>query len=215
MRAVMGDATREGSAWGLADVSRETLERLEAFEALVRKWTAAINLIAPGTVDDIRRRHTLDSAQLFALAPDHAGSWVDLGAGGGFPGMVIAILAEGSGRQLDFRLVESDARKCAFLEAATRELGVRARVLRRRVEGSPFSPADVVSARALAPLGKLLTLAAPWRNSGGVFLFPKGARVDAELTEARRCWHMDVDRIASATDPQACVLRIRECLRVG
>ena len=199
----------------LADVSRETLDRLDAFETLVRRWTPRINLIAPGAVDEIRHRHTCDSAQLLRLAPPEAETWVDLGAGGGFPGVVIAILAVERRPGLQVALVESDARKCAFLEAAIRDLGLSARVLRRRAEGAPDLAADVVSARALAPLAKLVPLALPWRKPGGIFLFPKGVRADDELTEARKCWHMEVDRIASATDPQASILRIKECRRAG
>ena len=199
----------------LVNVSRETLERLAQFEGLVRRWTPRINLIAPGTVDDIRDRHSRDSGQLLELAPHDAENWVDLGSGGGFPGIVIAILAAERRPDLRIALVESDARKCAFLEAAIRELGLDVAVHRRRAEGEPAMLADVVSARALAPLVKLLPLALDWVKPGGVLLFPKGARVDDELTDARKCWHMSVERIASVTDPQASILRIKECRRAG
>lgn len=197
----------------LGAVSRETLDRLSAFEALVLKWTERINLISPRSAADIRRRHTCDSAQLLDLAPAGARSWVDLGSGGGFPGLVVAIIASERRPTLGVTLVESDTRKCAFLGAANRALGLDATILNQRAEASGGHRADIVSARALAPLEKLIALALPWRTSDGVFLFSKGASVDEELTEARKCWHMDFERLPSSVDPDASVLRIKECRR--
>lgn len=198
----------------LDGVSRETLERLSDFEAFVLKWTERINLIAPGSVANIRHRHTRDSAQLFALAAPNADSWVDLGSGAGFPGLVVAILAAERQPSLKVTLVESDARKCVFLEAAVRSLGLGATILHQRAEVAMTRSGDVVSARALAPLAKLIPLALPWRTSEGILLFPKGARADGELTEARKCWHMNLERFRSATDNEASVFRIKECRRV-
>jgi 16S rRNA (guanine527-N7)-methyltransferase len=186
------------------DVSRETLARLEAYAALLAKWQKAINLVAPATLPHIWRRHILDSGQLARLAPLDA-LWLDLGSGAGFPGLVIAIL--GARR---VRLVESDARKCAFLREAARITSAPAEVVNARIaEVAPF-PADVVTARALAPLSKLLGFAAPFLAPSSVALFPKGQDVEAELTEAHRNWRMRVERHPSLTDGRAAILRLTE-----
>lgn len=195
------------------DVSRETNERLKAYEALLRKWNAKINLVSRTTLDDIWSRHFLDSAQLYALAPAGARHWADLGSGGGFPGLVAAVLAAGEGRDLTMTLVESDQRKAAFLAAAGRELGLKLDVRAERIERLPPLAADVVSARALAPLTDLLGFAERHLGAGGMALFPKGATYAEELTSAERAWRFSVDTIPSKTDPLAVVLSVTEISR--
>ncbi|MHA1529488.1 MAG: 16S rRNA (guanine(527)-N(7))-methyltransferase RsmG [Alphaproteobacteria bacterium] len=192
------------------DVSRETCARLEAYIALLTRWNARINLISPATVDTVWARHVADSAQLFDLAPATATSWVDLGSGGGFPGLVVAALAAEKAPGLCITLVESNTRKAAFLAAAAREMGLAVTIEPRRAEALPTRPYDVVSARALAPLGRLCGVAHRFSGPGTVFLFPKGAGLDLELTAATAAWHIHAERIASRTDPEATVLRILE-----
>lgn len=196
------------------DVPRETRDRLRVLGELVAKWSPRINLISPGSVRDMWARHIYDSAQLWPLAPEAASSWVDLGAGGGFPGLVIAVIAAEARPQLTVTLVESDARKCAFLNEAARVLEVTVFVERRRIETPPRRRYDVVSARALASLEDLLRLSAPYGKPDSVMLFPKGARAETELTEAADAWHCRIDRIASRTDPSAVILKLSECRRV-
>jgi 16S rRNA (guanine527-N7)-methyltransferase len=202
----------------MLNVSRETCARLEAHIALLTRWNARINLVAPATIDTAWTRHVLDSAQLFDFAPALASSWIDLGSGAGFPGLVVAALAAEKAPGLHLTLVESDTRKAAFLATAAREMGLDVTIEPRRIEDLPARPHDVVSARALAPLGRLCTLAHRFsaRPAGGhadpgtIFLFPKGARLDSELTAATAHWHIRAERIASRTDPEATVLRILE-----
>ena len=196
------------------DVSRETIERLEAVEALVRKWTQRINLIAPATVPDLWNRHIRDSAQLLPLAPSDFRIWADLGSGGGFPGLVIAshLLCNPSGPRVV--LVESDQRKAAFLRSAIRELDLPAEVHVTRAESEPPLEADVVSARALAPLTGLLGLASRHLAPGGSAIFPKGRDHAAEITAARAHWHFDLVESRSITDPEAAILRIERMRRV-
>ncbi len=189
-------------------VSRETLARLEAYAALLRRWRRRINLVSEASLDDLWRRHMLDSAQLFPLLPPGARRIVDLGSGAGFPGLVLAILgAEG------VVLVEADSRKCAFLETAIRETRAPASVVRGRIESLPPAPADAVVARALAPLPRLLDLAAGLIGPQTQLFFLKGARVDEELTAAAKEWTMRVTRIPSATDPSGTILHIQEVVR--
>lgn len=194
-------------------VSRETLARLDALVALLDRWSGAINLVARGTLPDVWRRHLLDSAQVLDLAPPSATSWADLGAGGGFPGLVIAAIAREERPALRVAMIESDARKCAFLREASRDLGLDATILTRRIEQGSPNPADVVSARALAPLPRLLELAAPWLRPGGVGLFLKGAGHVGELTLISGRWHTEVETFQSLADPDGVVLRLTEVRR--
>lgn len=195
-----------------ADVSRETLERLRIYVGLLLRWTARINLIAPGTAGQVWTRHILDSAQLWPLRPDPCPDWIDLGSGGGLPGLVIAALAAETGATA-VTLVESDARKAAFLSTAAREMDVPATVIRERAERLRLPPPAVVSARALAPLDRLLDLAAHLIGPHTICLFPKGARAHSELTAARARWHTRVNEIASATNATATILRLHSIER--
>lgn len=184
-------------------VSRETFERLTLLVDLLVKWQKTINLIAPATVPEIWRRHVADSLQLIDLAPAAARRWVDLGSGGGFPGLVVAaVLAEREGAHV--HLVESDTRKAAFLREVIRLAQLPGQVHPARIEKvAPELAAgtQVVSARALAPLPKLLDLAAPFLAAGALGLFLKGKDATRELTEARKGWTLDVELAPSRTDP--------------
>lgn len=201
----MSDPARTALAEaGFPEVPRETLERLTAFVRLVEKWQKAQNLIAASTLPAIWHRHVADSAQLAALMP-HARRWLDLGSGGGFPGMVIAILLAGeTGAQV--HLVESDKRKCAFLRTAVRETGAPAEVHEGRIEEIVRPGAfvvDVVTARAAAPLVKLLAWAAPVIGAGAPALFPKGRDFRKEVAEAALTWEFDLVELPDRIDDGA------------
>lgn len=203
------------SAEEFSDVSRETSERLASYAVLLRKWNPAINLVSRATLDELETRHFADSAQLFDLAPAEARHWVDLGSGGGFPGLVIAIIAEELAPNLRVTLIESDQRKATFLRTVARELGLkRVEVIDARIEAADPQEADVLSARALAPLDRLLGFAERHLSPGGVALFPKGARYADEVNRALASWRFEVQNHPSKTDPQAVVLKLGGIARV-
>lgn len=195
-------------------VSRETTDQIATLVALLLTWNRRINLISHGSEADVWRRHVLDSAQLWPLRPAGARLWVDLGAGAGFPGLIIAILARERDPALSVVLVESDQRKAAFLSTATRTLGLTTAVCADRVERCPSFGADVISARALAPLTQLLGMAAIHRAPGGTGLFPKGETVHKEVTEAARVWRFDHRLHRSLTDPAAAIVEVGAIARV-
>lgn len=196
-------------------VSRETLRRLDIIADLLRKWQKTINLVAPATLPDVWSRHIADSLQLINHVPADAARWVDLGSGGGFPGLVVAAaLAERPGAEI--HLVESDTRKSAFLREAARAAELPASVHAQRIEqvSQALAPGtQVVSARALAPLPKLLELAEPFLAAGALGVFPKGRDAERELTEARKGWTLDCDLRASVSDREAQVLLVRSARR--
>ena len=190
------------------DVSRETRARVEAYHAALLRWQKAINLVSRSTLAEAWARHFLDSAQVFAHRPVQRGLWADLGSGGGFPGLVCAILGAEAAPDLRFALVESDRRKATFLQSVARDLGLSVAVHVARIEALAPLGADVISARALAPLPELLALAAPHLAPDGHALFQKGAGHAAELASARRDWQMEVETFPSSTAADAVVLRI-------
>ncbi len=183
----------------------QQVERLAAYLELLRRWQARINLVGASTLADAWRRHVLDSAQLVPLLPASARSLVDLGSGAGFPGLVIAILTD-----VPVTLVESDVRKAAFLAEAARLTATRVAIRIGRAESLAPQPADVVTARALAPLPQLLQYAVKWLAPNGICLFPKGRSVAAELTDAGRNWKMRTALLPSQTDSEAVILQIDE-----
>jgi 16S rRNA (guanine527-N7)-methyltransferase len=196
------------SARAELNVSRETLEKLELLERELRRWQAIKNLVGPGTLNHIWDRHIVDSLQLLDLAPE-AETWVDLGSGAGFPGLVLAIA--GQERGLEVHLVESNSRKCAFLRQIARLTGAPAIVHEARLETvipAFVGKADVVSARALASLTQLLEWTEPMLKTGTTGLFPKGRDAESELTEARKKWTFKADILPSRTDSEARILRI-------
>lgn len=189
-------------------VSRETRERLEIYATLLRKWQARINLVAPSTLDDVWRRHMLDSAQLVPLMPEGPDPVFDLGSGGGFPGLVLAILGV-----TDVTLVEADSRKATFLREVARATETPVAVESCRIEAVPPRTARAVTARALAPLPRLLGQAVRFCDAQTVCLFPKGQDVERELTDATKDWMMQVDRVPSRSDPAGTILVIKELHR--
>jgi len=192
----------------LADVSRETRERLTTYATLVEKWTPRINLVSRASLPHLHARHFEDSAQLHALASHPVDHWADLGSGGGFPGLVIAILALETGSPARVTLVESDARKSAFLRTVIRETGAAATVVTERIEATAPLAADIVSARALADLSGLLGFADRHLAPDGTALFPKGATWQQELIEAQSKWQFVSGVDKSVTDPAAVILRV-------
>lgn len=199
-------------------VSRETHTRLKQYQALLEKWQAKINLISPATLPDSWARHFEDSAQIVPLVPasTNGGPVVlyDLGSGAGFPGLVIAIMRA----DVALTLVESDSKKCAFLQTVSRETGVPVKVDNRRIEAAAEDlPApDVVSARALASLSELLDLCRPWidANPALTLIFPKGARADEEVAAARKIWGFELSEVTSQTEPGAKILTLMSCVRL-
>ena len=192
----------------LCGVSRETLARLEAYALLLRRWSARINLVAAATLDDLWRRHFLDSAQLLPLVPAGTRRLVDLGSGAGFPGLVLAILGVPG-----VELIEADARKCAFLAEAARVAAAPVELRNMRIDALPPRPADVVTARGCAPLDRLLALAQPLVGSETLCLFPKGAQAAQELAAAQQTWDIDVARHQSRTDPRGVILCLTRVAR--
>src|SRR5260370_29401422 len=197
-------------ALALTPVSRETAGRLDRFVALLLKWQEITHLIAPSTVPNLWTRHIADSLQLLDLAPE-AKIWVDLGTGGGFPGLVIACALPGGAGGL-VHLVESSTKKAAFLReavAATESPAVVHTVRMEKFVESFASRADIVTARAVSPLSLLLARCLPLLQRGALGMFPKGQDVEAELTEASKCWRMAADLVPSRTDPKARIVMIR------
>jgi 16S rRNA (guanine527-N7)-methyltransferase len=193
----------------LTPVSRETLARLDQFVALLLEWQARVNLVAASTIPQLWTRHIADSLQLIELAPN-AKIWVDFGSGGGFPGIPIAcMLADRPGAMV--HLIESNSKKAAFLREAVRRLRLPAKVHAIRAENygeSGGGAADVVTARALAPLKVLCDQAFPLIAQGALGLFPKGQDVEAELTAAAKCWTIEAKKMPSKTSPEGCILVI-------
>lgn len=183
-------------------VSRETEERLHVYMALLRKWNERINLVSPKDMDNLWERHILDSLQLVPLIKGRR-QFVDMGSGGGFPGIVVGIAADIPGV-----LIESDQRKSAFLREAARVTGARLSVLPCRLDRAEVAPAPVVTARALAPLEKLLEWARPLLEPDGVGLFLKGRQAEQEIEEAARTWRFDVRSWPSKTSPDGVILEV-------
>lgn len=198
---------------GAPDVSRETLQRLDIYESLLIKWNPKINLVSRNSLHDLRTRHFADSLQLYALAPAE-GHWCDLGSGGGFPGLIAAILAADTPKPRQMTLIESDQRKAAFLRTAIRETGVQCTVLSERIEQAAPQAAQVLSARALADLTTLLGFAERHLAPGGLALFPKGASWKKEVETARQQWSFDCHPSMSETEPAAAILSITGVKRV-
>lgn len=190
----------EGFA-ALADVSRETLTRLDAYAGLLQRWSGTINLVGRDTLDDLWRRHFLDSAQLLEFVPPGATSLIDLGSGAGFPGLVLAVLGVPG-----VELIEADSRKAAFLREAARVTETRIAIHARRIEAVPAHPVDVLTARACAPLDRLLPLAERFIAPRTRCLLLKGERAAQELTAARGAWTMEASCHRSRTDPRGVVL---------
>lgn len=194
---------------GDRNLPERVFDLFDQFEALVLKWNPTINIVAKSTLSDIGNRHIIDSVQLIQCGDSAQRRWLDIGSGGGFPGLVVAILAASQLPQLKVTLVESDKRKSVFLREAARQLELQVEVIAARVEDIPPQCADVVSARALASLDCLLGLASTHLAPNGVCAFLKGANVDPELAEARNHWVFDLERSESITDGRSSVLFLK------
>lgn len=194
-------------------VSRETMDSLHSFSDELIKWTKRINLIAPSTADDVWNRHIIDSAQIWLLKGQPSTHWCDIGSGGGLPGLVLALLSKGEGAPTEFTFIESDKRKCAFLTTMSAKFDLKVKVLPQRIEQADPANSDVLTARALAPLSKLLELAMRHVRPDGVLLLQKGALFENEIDAARDSWHFKHEAIPSQTHPDAVVLKIEEVVR--
>lgn len=208
-----GDPQTILAAYG---VSRETADGLTVLAEELHRWQRIKNLVGPATLSEVWTRHIADSLQLLQLALTSR-TWLDLGSGAGFPGLVIGIaLRERQGGRID--LVESNSRKCAFLRHVARLTAAPVTVHDARLEDVVAGFAgrvDVVTARALAPLPQLIAWTEPLLTSGTLGLFPKGQEVDAELTEARKSWRVTEDSVASRTDGRGRILRITAVEAIG
>ena len=186
------------------NVSRETLSRLQVYATLLETWNKTTNLVGPATIPDMWFRHLLDSAQLLPFTQDLP-ELVDLGSGAGFPGLVLAIMGQGN-----VHLVESDQRKAAFLREAARIAGTKVTIHAARFEALSGLSAAQICARAVAPIARLLELAAPITTKTTKFVFLKGQNVEVELTEAHKMWTMVVESHVSRTDSTGRVVILRE-----
>ena len=189
-------------------VSRETKAKLEKYADLLIRWNQKINLVSASTISDLWSRHFVDSAQIYKRCPAVQGVWADLGSGGGFPGLVIAIIANELNPDLKVVLVESDQRKATFLRTVIRETAISATVKIERIESLAPIGADVVSARALADLSDLLGFAQRHLRPEGIALFQKGAIWQKELAHARKSWCFESEHFKSVTAPEAVILKI-------
>jgi len=188
------------------NVSRETLARLKAYADILTDWNNRHNLVARSTLPDLWSRHMWDSAQLAPLIPPEARTLADLGSGAGFPGLVLAAMRPG----LAVTLHEATAKKCAFLRAAAERMALPVSMENARMEGLPRKLFDVVTARACAPLPRLLEYAHNFMGPNSVCLFLKGQNVGPELTEATRYWNMEVSQVPSQTDPSGAIVVVRK-----
>ncbi|MTH66370.1 16S rRNA (guanine(527)-N(7))-methyltransferase RsmG [Paracoccus shanxieyensis] len=188
----------------MTTVSRETMQ-LEAYATLLRKWNPTINLVAPATLPNLEARHIADSLQLARTAEDAVGDWLDIGSGGGLPGIVIAV----SRPDLSVSLLESDKRKCSFLRSAVRELGLEnVKIINERIEQAGPQSASNVSARALAPLPLLLSYVSRHLAPDGTAWLMKGRNWRSEVDDARKDWSFDLCTHKSQTDEEAVILQI-------
>lgn len=192
-------------------VSKDTMARLEAYAKLLEQWQPKVNLIGASTFADLWNRHMLDSAQIYDYLPP--GQILDAGSGAGFPGLVLAIMAREDDERGPVHLVESDGRKCAFLAEVVKETEAKAIIHNERVEAMTPFPVAAITARALAPLDRLLPLVEKFLQPGTQAFFLKGRGVNDELTEARKTWKITAERIQSISDPSGVLLHITEVQR--
>ena len=190
-------------------VSRETLSRLTKFVDLLLKWQRSINLIGPGTVDDVWRRHVLDCGQLVRFLPHRRARVLDIGTGAGLPGMVLGILGVPN-----IQMIESDAKKCVFLREAARITETPVKIIEARAESALCEPADVVTARAVAPLTRLLELTEQYIKMNTICFFFKGKDLENELTDIKNNWNMQFETHPSLTQRDGVILQLESVTRV-
>ena len=194
-----------------ANVSRETLDRLKTYAALLEDWNTLHNLVSTASLATLWQRHFWDSAQIASLISPTAKTLVDLGSGAGFPGLVVAELRP----DMRVTVIESTAKKCRFLAATRDALGLTIDIRQARIEETPPQPFDVITARACAPLTDLLAYAQRFWGHDTRALFHKGQNLVAELTQAHKSWRIESEQHASRSDPSGIILEIRELQRVG
>ncbi|MEH6474389.1 MAG: 16S rRNA (guanine(527)-N(7))-methyltransferase RsmG [Sneathiella sp.] len=193
----------------LTGVSRETLEKFSTYVALLTKWQKAINLVSNKSLPDVWERHVLDSYQILKHAPADKGVWIDMGSGAGFPALIVAMVSD-----FDVHVIESDHRKCQFMREVSRETSTPITIHTKRIDAVEPFPATVISARALASLEKLLEYSEDFTTDETVFLYLKGQDVDAELTQAAKCWSMSSIKHQSLSSNEGSVLELRNVTRV-
>lgn len=194
-------------SWASPIVSRETLDMLDCFLSRIREWSKKINLVSKGDLNHLEDRHIWDSVQLgkYFATPR---TWTDIGSGGGFPGIILAIFAKSNNIDARGQLIESDKRKCAFLIDISKQLSLNVAIHADRIETTNAQPADLITARALAPLTRLLEHSSQNLVAGGRMLFPKGENWRQEIDVAKRDWVFDVEAHQSMTNEKAVVLEI-------
>ncbi|PZR32088.1 16S rRNA (guanine(527)-N(7))-methyltransferase RsmG [Caulobacter segnis] len=196
----------------LTGVSDGQLADLTRFQELLAEWNEVMNLVGPLTIATYWTRHALDSSQLLDLAPSEASTWADLGAGAGLPGVVLAILLKGrAGAKV--HLVESMAKRCRFLEVVAKDLDLPVQIHNARAEDLKLK-VDIVTARACAPMTKLLGFAEPYLRGGATGLFLKGQDVAAELSEAAKAWTFQSELRPSQSDPRGRIVQVKGLSRV-
>ena len=190
-------------------VSRETFLKLKEYERLLTRWNSKINLVSKSTLRDIWSRHILDSVQVFCSIGEKTGNWADFGSGGGFPGLVLAILSDEFGVSNKLCLIEADVRKSVFLRTVCRELGLVVDIYNNRIEEMSPMLVDVVSARALAPLKTLCFYAESHLNEDGIAVFAKGENWESELLEAQKNWIFEYDVVTSKLHQGSVILVLK------
>ena len=198
----------------LANVSHETIERFSLYAELLRLWNPSARLVANSTLPDVWTRHFLDSTQLLKAAPESSARWIDLGAGGGFPGLALALLCAEKRPEDEFVLIESNGRKCEFLKTVCRETGVQAEILHERAETLAPQAANVATARALCSLPQLLSYASRHLVEGGIGLFHKGSDRLSEIDDAMKKWVFKLIEMPSITSRDGAILQVVDIRRI-
>ena len=199
------DETTKETFISQLNVSRETLDLFLHYAEILAKWQAKINLISGNTVDNVWSRHFLDSAQLYDLVPRGAKTLLDIGSGAGFPGMVLAVMGV-----KNVTLVEADSRKCLFLSEVLRQTGTHANIVNCRIEEFDGGYYDIITARALAPMDKLLTYINPHFGPGTKGIFLKGKQVGCELTKAKKQWKLEYKAVPSITNDRGSIIVVEK-----
>ena len=187
------------------NVSRETIEKLETYANLLSRWQSKINLISTNSLQQAWHRHFLDSAQIYSMLPKKAASAIDVGAGAGFPGLILSIMG-----MKNVQLVEQNKKKCAFLYEVIRETAATATVHPCKIENLPVKDYDIVLARAFMPLGGLLKAVSPFFGKDTLGIFPKGSKVNQELTAASKNWKMTTVIKQSITSPDGKIVLVKD-----
>ena len=206
----MNDTISKYDLMSVCTVSRETIDRLEVYAGLLEKWNSTINLVSKNTINQMWKRHFLDSAQLWPHIPSETKTLVDIGSGAGFAGLVLAIIGMEKSPNMKFTLIESDSRKCAFMRNVSREINLDVQIITKRIEEVTDIKADVITARALATVSQLLEYSKNILKDNGVCLFLKGNACSDELRIAKESWVFLSSQSQSITHVTGCVLRLTE-----